>query len=65
MLRACGLVCFRREGGARSTPPPLPDLPGCMLGYGFGMDFGRDTHDIFFLLQNPYQTRRAWYGWEG
>ncbi|CAI9581598.1 unnamed protein product [Staurois parvus] len=31
MLRACGLVWFRRGGGARSSPS-FPDLPDCMLG---------------------------------
>ncbi|CAI9604661.1 unnamed protein product, partial [Staurois parvus] len=30
MLRACGLVWFRR-GGRSLVPPPFPDLPGCML----------------------------------
>ncbi|CAI9548333.1 unnamed protein product, partial [Staurois parvus] len=65
MLRACGLVWFRR-GGRLLIPPPFLTCRAVCSDKGLVWIWG-EPHAFFFKFWhgNPYQTQRAWCGWEG
>ncbi|CAI9613070.1 unnamed protein product, partial [Staurois parvus] len=71
MLRACGLVWFRRGGGHLLIPPLFLTCRAACSDKGLKWILGGPSCHFFFKFwcggspQNPYQTQRAWYGWVG